>query len=75
MNTLQNYHIFHMFTFYQDQYKFVYDTLEEHIICGKTWFSVSELSERLKAKAIKDSVTKMNKYQQEYAQICKQTPR
>lgn len=60
---------------YQDQYKFVYDTLEEHIVCGKTWFSVSELSERLKAKAAKDPVTKMNHYQQEYAQICKQTPR
>lgn len=58
-----------------DQYKFVYDTLEEHIVCGKTWFSVSELSERLKAKAAKDPVTKMNHYQQEYAQICKQTPR
>lgn len=59
----------------KDQYKFVYDTLEEHIVCGKTWFSVSELSERLKAKAAKDPVTKMNHYQQEYAQICKQTPR
>ncbi|XP_037044078.1 receptor-type tyrosine-protein phosphatase kappa isoform X2 [Bradysia coprophila] len=58
-----------------DQYKFVYDTLEEHIVCGKTWFSVSELSERLKAKAAKDPVTKMNQYQKEYAQICKQTPR
>lgn len=59
----------------KDQYKFVYDTLEEHIVCGKTWFSVSELSERLKAKASKDPVTKMNRYQEEYAQICKQTPR
>lgn len=61
--------------FCQDQYKFVYDTLEEHIVCGKTWFSVSELSERLKAKAAKDPTTKMNQYQKEYAQICKQTPR
>lgn len=59
----------------QDQYKFVYDTLEEHIVCGKTWFSVSELSERLKAKARKNPITKMNHYQEEYAQICKQTPR
>lgn len=59
----------------QDQYKFVYDTLEEHIICGKTWFPVSELSERLKAKAGKDPATKMNEYQREYSQICKQTPR
>lgn len=59
----------------QDQYKFVYDTLEEHIKCGKTWFPVAELSERLKAKARKDPATKMNEYQREYAQICKQTPR
>lgn len=44
-------------------------------MCGKTWFSVSELSERLKAKARKNPVTKMNHYQEEYAQICKQTPR
>lgn len=59
----------------QEQYKFVYDTLEEHIKCGKTWFPVAELSERLKAKAKKDPATKMNEYQREYAQICKQTPR
>lgn len=59
----------------QEQYKFVYDTLEEHIKCGKTWFPVAELSERLKAKARKDPATKMNEYQREYAQICKQTPR
>lgn len=60
---------------HQEQYKFVYDTLEEHIKCGKTWFPVAELSERLKSKARKDPVNKMNEYQKEYAQICKQTPR
>ncbi|EDW55613.1 GM17096 [Drosophila sechellia] len=58
-----------------EQYKFIYDTLEEHIICGKTWFPVSELSDRLKAKARRNSGTKMNEYQAEYDQICKQTPR
>ncbi|XP_055381732.1 receptor-type tyrosine-protein phosphatase kappa [Condylostylus longicornis] len=58
-----------------DQYKFVYDTLEEHVVCGKSWFPVAELSENLKLKAKKDTVTKMNKYQMEYLQICKQTPR
>lgn len=57
-----------------DQYKFVYDTLEEHVVCGKSWFPVSELSERLKQKSQKDG-TKMNEYQREYAQIFKQTPR
>lgn len=53
----------------------MYDTLEEHIKCGKTWFPVAELSERLKSKARKDPISKMNEYQKEYAQICKQTPR
>lgn len=57
-----------------DQYKFVYDTLEEHLTCGKSWFPVTELSDKLKQKAQKDSM-KMNEYQREYAQICKQTPR
>lgn len=59
----------------QDQYKFVYDTLEEFVICGNSWFPVKELSQRLKEKSLKDNVTKMNSYQREYAQICKQTPR
>ncbi|XP_053959223.1 receptor-type tyrosine-protein phosphatase kappa [Anastrepha ludens] len=58
-----------------EQYKFIYDTLEEHIICGKTWFPVSELSDRLKVKARRNALTKMNEYQMEYEQICKQTPR
>lgn len=58
-----------------EQYKFIYDTLEEHVVCGKTWFPVSELSDRLKAKARRNSLTKMNDYQMEYEKICKQTPR
>ena len=59
----------------QEQYKFVYDTLEEFVICGTSWFPVSELSQRLKQKSIKSPVTKINEYQREYQQICKQTPR
>lgn len=58
-----------------DQYKFVYDTLEESVVCGNSWFPVSELSVRLKQKSIKNAVTKINEYQREYQQICKQTPR
>ncbi|XP_044020892.1 receptor-type tyrosine-protein phosphatase kappa [Aphidius gifuensis] len=58
-----------------DQYKFIYDTLEEFVICGASWFPVSELSQRLKQKSVKNPITKMNEYQREYAQICKQTPR
>ncbi|XP_058795519.1 receptor-type tyrosine-protein phosphatase kappa isoform X1 [Phymastichus coffea] len=58
-----------------EQYKFVYDTLEEFVICGPSYFPVSELSQRLKQKSQKNSGTKMNEYQREYQQICKQTPR
>ncbi|CAG9564150.1 unnamed protein product [Danaus chrysippus] len=59
----------------EEQYKFVYDTLEEHVVCGVSWFPVSELSQRLKQKSQRDPVTKLNEYQKEYQQICKQTPR
>lgn len=67
--------IVHNFHPTKDQYKFVYDTLEEFVICGNSWFPVKELSQRLKEKSLKDPLTKMNAYQREYAQICKQTPR
>ncbi|XP_054277907.1 receptor-type tyrosine-protein phosphatase kappa-like [Macrosteles quadrilineatus] len=58
-----------------EQYKFIYDTLEEYVVCGVSWFPVKELSQRLKQKSMKDPVTKLNEYQREYQQICKQTPR
>ncbi|XP_023319121.1 receptor-type tyrosine-protein phosphatase kappa isoform X2 [Trichogramma pretiosum] len=58
-----------------DQYRFVYDTLEEFISCGITWFPVGELSERLKSKSIKDPRTRNNEYVREYNKVCKQTPR
>ncbi|XP_057669092.1 receptor-type tyrosine-protein phosphatase kappa isoform X1 [Diorhabda carinulata] len=58
-----------------DQYKFIYDTLEEHVTCGNSWFPVSELSPRLKQKSQKNPLTKLNEYQREYMLICKQTPR
>lgn len=53
----------------------MYDTLEEFVVCGTSWFPVAELSQRLKQKSIKNPITKMNEYQREYQQICKQTPR
>ncbi|GJQ76225.1 hypothetical protein Trydic_g1966 [Trypoxylus dichotomus] len=58
-----------------EQYKFIYDTLEEYVACGISWFPVSELSQRLKQKSQKSIATKMNEYQREYTLICKQTPR
>lgn len=44
-------------------------------MCGTSWFPVAELSQRLKQKSIKNPITKINDYQREYQQICKQTPR
>lgn len=58
-----------------EQYRFVYDTLEEYVVCGNSFFPVKELSQKLKQKSVKDASTKLNEYQKEYAQICKQTPR
>lgn len=53
----------------------MYDTLEEFVVCGTSWFPVAELSQRLKQKSVKNPITKINEYQREYEQICKQTPR
>nr|XP_023020805.1 receptor-type tyrosine-protein phosphatase U-like [Leptinotarsa decemlineata] len=58
-----------------EQYKFIYDILEEHVTCGNSWFPVSELSQRLKQKSTKNAITKLNEYQREYMLVCKQTPR
>ncbi|KAK9891184.1 hypothetical protein WA026_013500 [Henosepilachna vigintioctopunctata] len=58
-----------------DQYKFIYDTLEDFVTCGNSWFPVNELSQRLKLKSVKNPITKLNEYQREYMLICKQTPR
>ncbi|KAK6617293.1 hypothetical protein RUM44_005624 [Polyplax serrata] len=58
-----------------DQYKFIYDTLEEFVVCGVSWFPVKDLSNRLKQKSMKNTSTKLNEYQREFQQICKQTPR
>ena len=53
----------------QEQFKFVYDTLEEYVVCGTSFFYVQELSERLKAKSLKDKQTKKhpNEYEKEYS--------
>lgn len=58
-----------------DQYKFVYDTLEESLFCGKTWFNVNELHQKLKHKSHRNSTTKKNEYQIEYEKICRMTSR
>lgn len=45
------------------------------MINGTSWFSVAELSEKLKEKSRKDPSSKMNQYQKEYLEIVKQTPK
>ncbi|XP_050714665.1 receptor-type tyrosine-protein phosphatase kappa-like isoform X4 [Eriocheir sinensis] len=56
------------------QYRFVYDVLEEFLLCGYSFFPVSELSQRLKYKSMKGPGNK-SEYQIEFEKICKMTPR
>ena len=51
----------------QDQLKFVYDTLEEFIVCGYTYFPVKDLSHHLKQKSVRKPGRKNNDYEREYA--------
>lgn len=56
-----------------EQYKFVYDTIEEAMFCGRTWFPVSELHKRLKHKSQRNPLTKKNEYLREYEKITRMT--
>jgi len=53
--------------YFKEQYKFIYDTLEETLTCGQSWFPVSELTNRLKQKSARNLGSKLNEYQREYA--------
>ena len=54
---------------FQEQYKCVYDTLEEYVVCGTSFFYVHQLSERLKQKSLKEKTSKkqQNDYEREYS--------
>lgn len=56
-----------------DQYKFVYECLEEAHISGKTWFPVQELPAMIKFKSAKHPVSRTNVYQQEFEKIVRMT--
>uniref|UniRef100_A0A0K2SYQ5 Receptor-type tyrosine-protein phosphatase kappa n=3 Tax=Lepeophtheirus salmonis TaxID=72036 RepID=A0A0K2SYQ5_LEPSM len=61
-----------------EQFKFVYDTLEEFIVCGYTYFPVKEISATLKQKSDRSKqkrVKSSSVYEKEYTLICNQTPR
>ncbi len=57
-------------TNFQEQYKFVYDTLEEFITSGYTFFPVKDISQILKQKSVKEKkpngANKPNEYEKEY---------
>ncbi|XP_023215946.1 receptor-type tyrosine-protein phosphatase mu-like isoform X2 [Centruroides sculpturatus] len=54
-----------------DHYRFIHETLEEAHVCGITWFPVTQISQQLKHKSMKNPITKQNEYQREYEKICK----
>ncbi|OQR75318.1 receptor-type tyrosine-protein phosphatase kappa-like [Tropilaelaps mercedesae] len=58
-----------------EQYLYIYDTLDEAFMCGKTWFSVTEIAHKFKQKSQKNPITRVNDYQREYAKISKMSTR
>jgi len=56
-----------------EQYKFVYDTIDEALFCGKTWFPVADLHKKLKHKSQRNPLQKKNEYLVEYEKICQMT--
>lgn len=53
--------------FFQEQYKFIYDTLEEYCRGIDSRFPVSDLANKIKEKTLKDKKIKKNAYASEYA--------
>lgn len=49
-----------------EQYRFIYETIEEWYVCGKTWFQVGEISQQMRHKSVKNETTKRNEYQEEF---------
>ena len=56
-----------METGFQEQYKFIYDTLEEYCRGIDSRFPVSELANQIKEKTLKDKKLKKNAYAIEYS--------
>ena len=52
---------------FQDQYKFIYETLMEYTRGIDSRFPVSELANKIKERGVKDKKTKKNAYQMEYS--------
>jgi hypothetical protein len=58
--------LFVPFDILQEQLKFIYDTLEEFIVCGYTYFPVKDLTHHLKQKSARKTGRKNNEYEREY---------
>ena len=54
-------------SYFQEQYKFIYDTLEEYCRGIDSRFPVSDLANKIKEKTQKDKKIKKNAYATEYA--------
>ena len=54
---------------FQEQLKFIYDTLEEFVLCGYTFFPVKDISQNLKQKSARKPGCKTNQYEKEYSVI------
>lgn len=59
----------HTHTNTQDQYRFIYEALEEAHVCGKTYFPACELAHQIKQKSHKNVLLLQNEYQLEYKVI------
>ena len=57
--------------FLQEQLKFIYDTLEEFVLCGYTFFPVKDISQNLKLKSTRKPGCKTNQYEKDYSVIFK----
>ena len=58
-----------LLTEFQEQLKFIYDTLEEFVVCGYTFFPVKDISQHLKQKSVRKPGSKTNQYEKEYGVI------
>uniref|UniRef100_T1ITA2 Protein-tyrosine-phosphatase n=1 Tax=Strigamia maritima TaxID=126957 RepID=T1ITA2_STRMM len=58
-----------------EQYKFIYETLEEFVVCGNSWFPLADLSQKMKLKSQRKGLKRMNDYEREFQQICKMAPK
>lgn len=58
-----------------DNLKYIYDVVEDNILCGQTNIPISEILPILQAKSKKDPVTGVNTYQKEHALLSSLIPR